>query len=81
MWSDPWVRVDATSMARPVPASHAENASISTGAMENEVVWFSTGQMERAMYSDSIMLSKHNRAEIKWFRWKASPRQLREKAE
>ena len=73
--------MEATSIARPVPASHAENASISTGTMVNDGVWFSIGQIERAMYMDSIMLSRHSRAEIRWVRWNASPRLLRIKAE
>lgn len=30
---------------------------------------------------DSIMLSRHNRAEIRCVRWKAKPRPLRVKAE
>lgn len=30
-WSDPWVRVEATSSARPVPASQAENVSMRIG--------------------------------------------------
>lgn len=80
-WSEPWVREEATSAARPVPASQAEKASMSSGMRVDDVVWFSTGQIERATYRDSIMLSKHSRAETKCVRWKASPRQLRVKAE
>lgn len=37
--------------------------------------------MARATYIDSIMLSRHSRAEIRWVRWKARPRLLRAKAE
>lgn len=73
--------MDATSIARPVPASQAENVSMSTGTRVNDVAWFSTGQVDRAMYIDSIMLSRHSRAEIRWVRWKASPKLLRVKAE
>ena len=73
--------MDATSIARPVPASQAENVSINTGAKAMDVIWVSTGQMDRVMYMESIMLSKHNRAEIRWVRWKASPKQLRVKEE
>lgn len=80
-WSEPWVRVEATSIASPVPASQAENASMRIGIGEKAVIWFSTGQIERAIYMDSIMLSKHSNAETKWVRWKASPRLLRVKAE
>ena len=80
-WSEPWVRVEATSIARPVPASQAENVSISTGIRVKDAAWFSMGQIDRARYRDSIMLSKHSRAEIRWVRWKASPKQLRANAE
>lgn len=51
--------MEATTIARPAPASHAENDSMSTG------------QTERARHMDSIMLSKHNRVEFRWVRWKA----------
>lgn len=80
-WSEPCVRVDATSMARPVPASHAEKVSISTGASVNDDIWFSTDQVERGIYMDSIMLSRHSKAEIRWVRWNASPRLLNVNAE
>lgn len=80
-WSEPWVRVEATSIARPVPASQAEKASIKRGVREDVVIKFSTGHVERAMYRDSIMLSRHKRAEIRWVRWKANPRQLKVKVE
>lgn len=73
--------MEATSIARPVPASQAENVSMSIGVMVSVIVWFSRGQMERARYIDSIMLSKHSRAEIRWVRWNASPKLLRAKAE
>lgn len=68
-------------MASPVPASQAENVSIRMGVRVNEAAWFSIGQIDRAMYIASIMLSRHNRAEIKWVRWKASPKLLRVNAE
>lgn len=80
-WSEPWVRVEATSIARPAPASQAEKASMMIGIRVGDVAWFSIGQMDRAIYIDSIMLSRHNRAEIRWVRWKANPRPLRVKAE
>lgn len=80
-WSEPWVRVDATSIARPVPASQAENVSMSMGIRVNDAAWFSTGQVDKAMYMDNIMLSRHSRAETRWVRWKASPKLLRVKAE
>lgn len=73
--------MDATSIARPVPASQAEKANMSTGRRENDVAWFSTGQSDKAMYIDSIMLSRHSRAEIRCVRWKASPKLLNTKVE
>lgn len=80
-WSDPWVRVEATSRARPVPASQAENVSMRMGRVEEADAWVWMGHMARATYMDSIMLSKHSRAEIRWVRWKAKPRLLRVNAE
>lgn len=80
-WSDPWVRVEATSRASPVPASQAENVSIRMGRMVEVDVCVWIGHMVRATYIDNIMLSRHSRAEIKWVRWKARPRLLRMKAE
>ena len=73
--------MEATSIARPVPASQAENVSISMGIKVGDVAWFSIGQMDKAMYMDSIMLSRHRRAEIRCVRWNARPRLLRIKAE
>lgn len=64
-------------MARPVPASQAENASINTGVRVVDDAWTSIGRIVRAMNMESIMLSKHSRAEIRWVRWKARPRQLK----
>lgn len=80
-WSDPWVRVEATSRARPVAASQAENVSMRMGRIVEAGDWVWMGHMARATYMDSIMLSRHSRAEIKWVRWKARPRLLRVKAE
>lgn len=36
-------------MARPVPASQAENVSMSMGIRVDDVAWFSTGQIDRVM--------------------------------
>lgn len=55
-------------MARPVPASQAENVSMRIGMRVKVVAWFSAGQIDRMMYMDSIMLSRHSRAEIRWVR-------------
>ena len=73
--------MEATSIASPVPASQAENASISMGIRVDDGVWVVTGQVDRARYRASIMLSRQRRAETKWVRWRASPRALRVKAE
>lgn len=51
------------------------------GVRAVDVVWVSAGQIDRAIYMESIILSKHNRAEIRWVRWKANPKQLRVKEE
>lgn len=48
-----------------MPASQAENVSMNTGARVTDVIWVSTGQTDRVMYMESIMLSRHSRAEIK----------------
>lgn len=64
-WSEPWVRVEATSRASPVPASQAENTSIRMGKSVDDGVCIWMGHMDRAIYIDSIMLSRHSRAEIK----------------
>lgn len=73
--------MEATSITRPIPASQAENVSISMGARANDVAWFSTGQIDRAIYMESIMISRHSKVEIRWVQWKASPKLLRMKAE
>lgn len=68
-------------MARPAPASHAEKASMRMGTRVNDGVWFSMGHIERGMNIDNIMLSRQSRAEIRWVRWNANPRQLNVNAE
>lgn len=73
--------MEATSRASPAPASQAENDSIRIGMRVAVDVCVWIGHIVRAMYIDSIMLSRHSRAEIRWVRWKASPRLLRVKAE
>ena len=64
-WSEPCVRVEATSIASPVAASQAESVSMRMGIRVKDGAWFSRDQDERAIYIDSIMLSKHNRAETR----------------
>lgn len=60
--------MEATRSASPVPASQAENVSMRMGNSIEDVVWVWIGHMDRATYMDSIMPSKHSRAEIKWVR-------------
>ena len=55
-------------MARLVAASHAEKASIRIGTRVKDGVWFSIDHIDRGMNMDSIMLSRHSRAEIRWVR-------------
>lgn len=59
----PWVRAVATNRARPVLASHAENAKSRTGRAEKLVEDRLIVHRERAMNSDSIMPSRQRRAE------------------
>lgn len=75
------MRVEATRIAKPVPASHAENVSTRIGTMVNEETWFSMDHIDRPTNIDSIMLSRHSRADTRWVRWKASPSPLKMKAE
>lgn len=79
-WSEPWVRVEATRRASPVPASQAENVSMRTGMMVEDGVCIWMGHMAKATYRDSIILSRHSSAAIRCVRWKARPRLLRVKA-
>lgn len=64
-WSEPWVRVEATSRASPVPASQAEKVSMKIGRRVGDDVCVWMGHIDRARYIDSIMLSRHSRAEIR----------------
>lgn len=63
----------ATSRARPALASQAEKAKRSIGAVEKAVVSSWRAHKARAMNRDSIIPSKHRRAERRWVRLKASP--------
>jgi len=64
----PWVRAVATSRASPALASQAENASRSIGEAEKWVVLSCRAHRERAMNRESIIPSKHRRAERRWVR-------------
>lgn len=63
----------ATSRARPALASQAEKASKSMGEAEKLVESSCRVQIERAIKRDSIIASKHKRAERRWVRWNARP--------
>lgn len=58
----------ATIRARPTLASQAENARRSMGADEKLMEESWRVHKERAMKSDSIMPSRHRRAERRWAR-------------
>lgn len=76
-WSVPWVRDVATSRAKPIAASQAEKARRSIGAEEKigESNW--RVHNERAKYRDSIIPSRHSKAESRWVRWNDSPDKAR----
>jgi len=67
------VRDVATSKAKPALASQAEKASKSMGEAEKLVESNCRTQIERAIKSESIIASKHKRAERRWVRWNARP--------
>lgn len=71
----------ATSSARPALASQAEKVRRSIGEAEKltELSW--RVHMERAIKSESIIPSKHKRAERRWVRWNARPARPRRKVE
>lgn len=63
----------ATRRAKPAPASQAEKANNKIGAAEKAVDSSCSIHRARAINKDSIMPSKHSRAESRWVRWNASP--------
>lgn len=69
----PWVRAVATRRARPVLASQAEKARRRTGRAEKLVEERLIDQRERAINSESIIPSRHKRADKRCVRWNASP--------
>lgn len=71
----------ATSNASPALASQAENARRSIGEAEKLVESSWRVHRERAMNKESIIPSKHSRAERRWVRWNARPVSPRMKAE
>lgn len=69
----PWVRAVATSRARPALASQAENASRSRGEAEKLVEPSCKVHRESAMNKESIIPSKHRRADKRCVRLNARP--------
>lgn len=67
------MREVATSKASPALASQAENARRSMGDAEKLVESSCRAHRERAMNSESIIPSRHRRAERRWVRWNARP--------
>ena len=67
------MRAVATKRASPALASQAENARRSIGEAEKWVVFSCRAHSERAINRESIIPSKHKRAERRWVRWNASP--------
>lgn len=64
----PWVRAVATSRLSPALASQAEKASSNSGDDEKLVEESSSDHKESARKSESIMPSKHSRADRRWVR-------------
>lgn len=58
----------ATSKASPAPASQAEKANRRIGAAEEAVDSSCRVHIARAMNRDSIIPSKHSRADKRWAR-------------
>lgn len=71
----------ATSKARPVLASQAEKVNKNIGADEKLVAPRVRAHREKDKYRDSIMPSKHRRAESRWVRLKDNPANPKMKAE
>lgn len=69
----PWVRAVATSRASPALASQAEKASRRTGEAEKLVDPSWRAQRESAINKESIIPSKHKRADSRWVRLNARP--------
>lgn len=63
----------ATRRARPALASQAEKANRSIGEAEKLVESSCKVQIERAIKRESIMASRHNKADKRWVRWSAKP--------
>lgn len=74
------MRAAATRRARPALASHAENARSSIGDAAKLVTLSSKAQMDRAKKRDSIIPSRHKRADNKCARLNARPERARTKA-
>lgn len=67
-WSVPWVRVVATSSAKPAPASQAENARRNIGEAVELVEFSSRVHKDSARKRESIIASKQRSADNRWVR-------------
>lgn len=75
------MRAVATSKASPALASQAEKARRSMGAADRFVESSCRVQIESPINKESIIPSKHKRAERRWVRWNARPVSPRVKAD
>ena len=67
------MRAVATRSPRPALASQAEKARRIIGAIEKLEEFSCRVQSAKAMNRDSIIPSKHKRADKRWVRWNVSP--------
>lgn len=72
------VRAEATSRARPVPASQAERVRIVRGRMNDEGCDWSE-DIVRAKKMERAMPSRQRRVERRWLWWVIRPMMQREK--
>lgn len=72
-WSEPWVRVAATSKASPELASQAENVNKIMGANEQEEEFVVEDHRAIAINKDNIIPSRQISADNKCERFRASP--------
>lgn len=70
----------ATNSASPALASQAENARRIRGEAEKLVAFSSKVQSASARNKDSIIPSRHSRADRRWTRWNARPASPKKKA-
>lgn len=77
----PCVRAVATRRASPALASQAEKASRIMGADEKFAESKCSVHRDKPINRESIIPSKHKRADSRWVRWNAKPAKPRIKAD